>query len=80
MKRRNILLISLVGAGIFLFTTRVLYGDVLATQLPAASDPKPALQENVKDTTKKEEDKKTSLALKVKLILSRSLPLFLTRQ
>jgi hypothetical protein len=80
MKRRNILLISLVGAGIFLFTTHVLSGNVLVTQPPEASNPKPALKEDVKDTVKEEENKKTSLVLKVRLILSRALPLFLTRQ
>ena len=81
MKRRNIIVaISLIGAALFLFTTHVLYGGVLVTQLPEASNPKPDLKENIKDTAKKEENKKTSLVLKVRLILSRALPLFLTRQ
>jgi len=81
MKRRNIIVaISLIGAALFLFTTHVLYGDVKVTQLPESSPTRPALKENTKDTVKKGENKKTNLALKVKLILSRFLPLFPAKQ
>jgi hypothetical protein len=83
MKRRNIIVaISLIGAALFLFTSHVLSEDVTVTRLPEASASKPLLKEKDKDKdkAKKEESKKVSSTLKVRLILSRALPLFLARR
>ena len=77
MKRRNILVISLISAGIFLFAAHALSEDIKVIKLPEASSSKPTFKEE--DKVKKEENKKTGSALKVKLIFSKPLPLFLSR-
>ena len=81
MKRRNIVIISLMSVGIFLFTAHVLSEDIKVIKLPEASSSKPVFKEEGEDKDKKEENKKanSSSALKVKLIFSKPLPLFLSR-